>query len=215
MLGDYVLSAPVVTAGATSRTVLLPPGTWIGWWDGQSYDGGKSGAQVSVPADLDTLPLFLQAGGIVPMLRDTIDTLAPVPTTPTMTCPNGPAGCIDSFANDPGVLWIRIAPGSQSTSFTVYDGSVISQQQKGATLSLSFKPAAAGAVFTEGALFEIVATAKAPSSVSASGASLSQADTLDSLKTGSTGWFWQAPQSPALSGTLWIKVSGATSLAVQ
>src|SRR5205807_24707 len=70
LLGDSIVSAPIVDAGATSRSVLLPPGTWIDWWTGAAVTG-----RITATADLDTLPLYLARGGIVPMLRDTIETL--------------------------------------------------------------------------------------------------------------------------------------------
>ena len=73
--GDDLLVAPVVTEGARARIVPFPPGDWFDWWTGERIVGG---VDLEVPAPLDTLPLFLRAGGIVPMLRPTIDTLAPV-----------------------------------------------------------------------------------------------------------------------------------------
>ena len=76
------------------------------------------------------------------MLRDTIDTLSPVAA----------ATGIDSFANDPGVLWVRVAPGptSQLHGLRRHRSSA---RRTGRTLS--FTP---GTVFTQGALFEVIAT---------------------------------------------------------
>ncbi|MCB9578137.1 MAG: hypothetical protein H6717_14020 [Polyangiaceae bacterium] len=42
MIGDALLVAPVLTEGATSRSVYLPPGTWFDVWTGQSVDGGQT-----------------------------------------------------------------------------------------------------------------------------------------------------------------------------
>ncbi len=120
LFGDSMLVAPVVTEGATSRTVWFPPGTWLDWWTGDAIAGG---AQASVDADLATLPLYLQAGAIIPMLDPSIETLAPS-TDGTR-----------SFANDPGVLTVRVAPGSAS-SFTLYDGTELEQ----APGSLAYRP---------------------------------------------------------------------------
>jgi alpha-D-xyloside xylohydrolase len=194
VFGDSILSAPVVVAGETSRTVQLPPGTWYGWWDGAPQNGGAGGAQVTVQADLDTLPLFISAGGIVPMLRDTIDTLSPVAA----------GSSIDSFANDPGVLWVRVAPGP-STSFTVYDGTAITLS--GGT-SLAVTP---GSLFTEGTLFEVIATPVAPNTVTTADGDLPQIDTPADLEAAIDGWTWEA----ATGGTLWIKVSGAATVSVR
>jgi alpha-D-xyloside xylohydrolase len=176
-LGDSLVVAPVVAAGQTSRSVVLPPGEWLSWWDGSVATG-----TITAPADLDTLPLYLARGAIIPMLRPTIETLSPATDT-----------TIDSFASDAGVLYVRVAPGAAS-SFTVYDGTQLAQ----APGSVSYTP---GAVFTNGAMFEIIATAQ-PSSVGA----LTQQASLAALEAAPDGWFWE----PATGGTLWIKTAAGT-----
>ena len=55
MLGDDVLVAPVVEAGAHTRTLRLPDGNWE-YVDGTVYPGGT--AQVSAP--IDVLPYFVK-----------------------------------------------------------------------------------------------------------------------------------------------------------
>jgi alpha-D-xyloside xylohydrolase len=64
MFGPALLVSPVITAGATSRTLYLPAGTWYDFWTGSSVIGGSS---MSVNAPLSTIPLFVRAGSIVPM----------------------------------------------------------------------------------------------------------------------------------------------------
>ncbi len=54
MLGDRLLVAPVVEAGATHHRVALPQGRWRGF-DGKRYRGP---ATVTVAVDLETLPYF-------------------------------------------------------------------------------------------------------------------------------------------------------------
>jgi alpha-D-xyloside xylohydrolase len=50
---------------ATSRMVYLPAGTdWYNYWTGERVSGGKP---VRVDAPIDTLPLFVRAGSIVPL----------------------------------------------------------------------------------------------------------------------------------------------------
>ncbi len=65
MIGDLLLLAPVLSAGARERGVTLPEGTWHDFWSGQSWVGG---AAVAVPAPLDRVPLLARGGGILPML---------------------------------------------------------------------------------------------------------------------------------------------------
>ncbi|HEY1553375.1 MAG TPA: TIM-barrel domain-containing protein [Kofleriaceae bacterium] len=190
LLGDSILAAPIVTEGATSRTVVLPAGTWLGWWDGQPYS-----ATITATADLDTLPLYIAAGGIVPMLRDTIETLAPVAT----------GSSIDSFATDAGVLWVRVAPSTAPTQLGVYDGTLLQQQPRQVTY-------APGSVFTEGALFEVIATPAAPAQVTDGATPLAQQASLAALQAAGSGWFYDPT---ATGGTLWIEVASAATVVFQ
>ncbi len=41
MIGDSLLVAPVVTQGATSRSVYFPQGTWYNVWTSESVEGGQ------------------------------------------------------------------------------------------------------------------------------------------------------------------------------
>ncbi|KYF76621.1 hypothetical protein BE11_10645 [Sorangium cellulosum] len=67
LFGPAFLVNPVTTAGATSRSVYLPAGTWYDFWTGSTTDGGRT---ASVPAPLSEIPLFVKAGSIVPMGPD-------------------------------------------------------------------------------------------------------------------------------------------------
>jgi len=65
MFGPAFLVAPVTDQGATSRRVYLPAGTdWYNYWTNQCLHGGQS---VEVAAPIDTLPLFVRAGSIIPL----------------------------------------------------------------------------------------------------------------------------------------------------
>ncbi|MGA3081226.1 MAG: TIM-barrel domain-containing protein [Terracidiphilus sp.] len=65
MFGPAFLVAPVTDQGATSRLVYLPAGTdWYNFWTNQRFRGGQT---IEVPAPIDTIPLFVRAGSIVPM----------------------------------------------------------------------------------------------------------------------------------------------------
>lgn len=64
MFGPAFLVAPVYEPGKTTRDVYLPAGAeWVDFWTGQRHCGGQT---IRVPAPLDTLPLFLRAGSLVP-----------------------------------------------------------------------------------------------------------------------------------------------------
>lgn len=185
MFGDDLLVAPVVDRGVTKREVPLPPGRWLDWWTGQTYEGGET---ITVAAPLETLPLFLREGGIVPMLRPTIDTLAPT------SMPDQ----VDSYATTPGPLWARVAPG-EKRAFEVFDGTVIEAERAGGVITLSGK---AGSEFTLGFVFEVPALGKAPASVTANGMALTEVGSLADLEKAPSGWVY----GPEMGGTLHVKV---------
>ena len=65
MFGPAFLVAPVPEQGATSRTVYLPAGAdWYNYWTNERVRGGQA---IQVAAPIDTLPLFVRAGSIVPL----------------------------------------------------------------------------------------------------------------------------------------------------
>ena len=62
--GRDILVAPVMTQGATRRTIVLPDGLWVDYNNpGRLYNGGDT---VTYPAPLEVLPLFVRAGAIIP-----------------------------------------------------------------------------------------------------------------------------------------------------
>jgi alpha-D-xyloside xylohydrolase len=65
MFGPAFLVAPVVEQGATSRKVYLPAGfDWYDYWTNKRFKGGQT---ITASAPIDTLPLFVRAGSIVPL----------------------------------------------------------------------------------------------------------------------------------------------------
>jgi len=65
MYGPAFLVAPVVEQGATSRTVYLPAGCdWYNYWTNERLHGGQT---IEADAPIDTLPLFVRAGSIIPL----------------------------------------------------------------------------------------------------------------------------------------------------
>ncbi|GLQ87439.1 glycoside hydrolase family 31 protein [Dyella flagellata] len=68
MYGPAFLVAPITEQGATRRSVYLPAGCdWYNYWTNQHLHGGQT---VEVDAPIDTLPLFVRAGSIVPLGPD-------------------------------------------------------------------------------------------------------------------------------------------------
>jgi alpha-glucosidase (family GH31 glycosyl hydrolase) len=64
MYGDALLIAPVLVAGATSRSVYLPAGVWIDYNDKMTRHTGP--ATITANAPIDLIPRYVKAGAIVP-----------------------------------------------------------------------------------------------------------------------------------------------------
>lgn len=130
LLGDSLLVTPIETAGATSRTLVIPPGDWF------DFDTGAQLTSPTVDAPLTKLPLFLREGALIAMLAPDVDTLAPATDAD-----------VRSFANDAGVLWVRVQPGEGSV--TLFDGTALSQ-------TASTLHASAGTRFTTSVVWEFI-----------------------------------------------------------
>jgi alpha-D-xyloside xylohydrolase len=65
MFGPAFLVAPVTEQGAASREVYLPAGSdWYYYWTQERVKGGQT---ITVQAPIDTIPLFVKAGSIIPL----------------------------------------------------------------------------------------------------------------------------------------------------
>ena len=65
MLGDALLVAPITSAGSSaSRSVWLPPGAWTDFFSGRTATGPRT---LTVTSDFQRAPVWIRAGGIVPL----------------------------------------------------------------------------------------------------------------------------------------------------
>jgi alpha-glucosidase (family GH31 glycosyl hydrolase) len=125
-LGPHFLVAPVVEAGATTRTVYLPAGQWVDYWRGTLYAGGQ---EVTVPAPLEGSgpPVFARAGAVIPLAAEH-DSLVVATSSDVHTWD--------------GDLVVRVMPGgpagSPAASFTLYDGTRL--QWQGGALQVDDNP---------------------------------------------------------------------------
>lgn len=62
--GRDILVAPVVEKGATTRRLYLPKGDWYDFWTEERVIGGR---EIERPVDLETLPLYVRAGAVLPI----------------------------------------------------------------------------------------------------------------------------------------------------
>ncbi|MBE7163066.1 MAG: DUF4968 domain-containing protein, partial [Williamsia herbipolensis] len=65
MSGDDFLVAPVYSDSSVRNGIYLPKGTWTDYWTGRTYTGPTTIDGYTAP--LDTLPLFVRGGAVIPM----------------------------------------------------------------------------------------------------------------------------------------------------
>lgn len=70
MWGSSILVAPN-SSDANNVSLWLPSGTWYDYWSGEALTGGGT---LSYPAPTGKLPLFVKAGGILPMTTPALST---------------------------------------------------------------------------------------------------------------------------------------------
>ena len=75
MYGSSMLIANVIEPGATTKKVYLPAGCkWYDWNDKfREYEGGQT---IEVPVSIDTIPIFIREGGIIPMAENQLMSMA-------------------------------------------------------------------------------------------------------------------------------------------
>ncbi len=61
--GDKILICPVLAPDQATRNVYLPKGKWYYFWTNEMVDGGQ---EVEVTTPLDTMPIFMKAGAVIP-----------------------------------------------------------------------------------------------------------------------------------------------------
>ncbi|HVT98597.1 MAG TPA: TIM-barrel domain-containing protein, partial [Acidobacteriaceae bacterium] len=107
MYGPALLVAPVSQQGATTRSVYLPAGTdWYNFWTKEKYHGGQT---ITANAPIDTLPLFVRAGSIIPI-----------------------GGAVESAAQKQTIAKVEVWPGADA-DFALFqdDGETYNYEKSG------------------------------------------------------------------------------------
>ncbi|HEY5936267.1 MAG TPA: glycoside hydrolase family 31 protein [Kofleriaceae bacterium] len=164
LLGDDILVAPVIAAGATTRVATLPAGRWFDRNTGLPVDADGTTA-ITVPAPLATLPMWHRAGSLVPMYARLADTLLPA-TAAGVTSYLDPA-----YGRELRLVYTPGAPASTS----LHDGAAATADA--ATLSVT--GGAEYSVFTiDVDARGLAAPFSAPTAVAAAGTDLPQVATV-------------------------------------
>ncbi len=175
LLGPWLLVAPVLAEGATSREVYLPEGRWFDFYTGVIHDGPATVTLDALP--LAALPLFVREGAIVP---------------------RGPTVAFsDEAALDP--LTLEVWPGAAASTFTVYedagDGFPEAAAYAATTWTLQGHDGGARLASTREGTLELERTVRvrvrrvdnAPTAVRLDGEALPEV-----AEGAATGWWWDA-----------------------
>ncbi|MCC7076988.1 MAG: glycoside hydrolase family 31 protein [Acidimicrobiia bacterium] len=182
--GDAFWVAPVLAAAATSRHVPLPAGRWIDYWTGEVVAGGS---EITAPAPLDRIPVYVRPGAIVPTYPSDVTTLTDGAADPRAV---GPGGRLD----------VRVWPWVDETSSSIRlaDGAVLSAAPGRFEWTGSPAPS----------LLVRMPLAAAPAEVRTDLGPLSAAVSREAVESSRTGWYWDAGTQE-----LWAAIpTGATSL---
>ena len=140
LYGKDVLVAPVTTAndagtGTATRSVWFPAGSsWTDWFTGKTYAGGTT---ADVTTGLDSMPVFVRSGGIVPTRSQHVANDAAPLDAVSLTVATGADGAFDLY-EDAGEdttttagVTAEAAAGSASTAVRY------TQQATGGTLDVA------------------------------------------------------------------------------
>ncbi len=61
--GDKILVCPILEPNAKGRRMYIPRGNWYNFWTDEVVKGGR---EVWVDADIDSMPIFIKEGAIIP-----------------------------------------------------------------------------------------------------------------------------------------------------
>lgn len=184
MAGDAFLVAPVVSDTSVRDGIYLPAGTWTDYWTGRVHQGPATLNGYRAP--LDTLPLFVKGGSIVPMWPQMNFTgQKPVSTLTYDLYPRG------------------------TSSFTLYEDDGITRQYQGGAyatqqVTMTAPQAGTGTVTVNVAApvgtyagrpatraYEFTTRlAAAPASVTVAGAILTRLTSEAAYNAAATGWFY-------------------------
>ncbi|MET2986296.1 glycoside hydrolase family 31 protein [Aureibaculum conchae] len=63
IFGDKMLVCPILEPNSKGRRMYIPKGDWYNFWNDELITGGK---ELWVNSDMDTMPIFIKAGAIIP-----------------------------------------------------------------------------------------------------------------------------------------------------
>jgi len=203
LLGGDFLVAPVFTDSDVRNGIYLPEGRWVDYWTGDVLDGGRVLNGYSAP--LDTLPVFVRAGAVVPqgmVARNA--SLVPEDSAITLDVyPQGDAS-FTLYEDD------KRTRAYQDDATSSQELTVSAPEQDGGDVTVTVGERVgdyAGKAAARPYLLD-VHTGSAPSGVTVGGAALTQAADAAALASATTGWFYDT-QAPG--GVVRVKLGAIAS----
>jgi alpha-glucosidase len=129
LLGRDLLIAPVLEPGCPARSVYLPNDVWFDFGTGERHVGGKS---ILAETPLDRIPVYVRAGGILPLAPARNSTQEPPGETVTLHVWPGPEGAFHWYEDD-GIT-LQHESG-------LFHQRLITLRRQGKTTHLHFGPA--------------------------------------------------------------------------
>ncbi|MEV7521327.1 TIM-barrel domain-containing protein [Streptomyces sp. NPDC091371] len=201
MAGDSFLVAPITSSTTSRDNIYLPAGTWTDYRTGTVYQGPKTLNGHEAP--LDSTPVFVKGGGIVPMWPQmnhsgekpvdvlTYDLYPSGTSTFTLYEDDGITRAYQNGASATQKVTMN-APASGTGTVTVDVGASVG--------SYAGKPAGRGYEFN-------VHLGGAPSTVALGSGQLAELASKAAYDSAATGWFFDAADR---GGVLWVKAGHQT-----
>ena len=95
MVGSFMLVAPIMTEGASEKTIYFPAGRWYEFHSGAIVDGPT---EITKRVTLGSLPIYIREGAIIPRIEP-----------PEWIAPG-----------EPEIIYLDLFPSYSPTSFTLY-----------------------------------------------------------------------------------------------
>ena len=189
LFGRDILVANVLEEGAKTKKVYLPAGTrWYRWDDNfRCYEGGRT---VEFPVSMESIPLFLREGAVVPVASNRMMSMERDHTT---------------------ALHLTLIPGAESRTYTMYDDDGVSNDYKqGVYRRTTIQMSGTGVITVDFAsegsyadtvrtvLVEMVCRDRCPCRVSLGGQTLEHFLNRRGFEAAEIGWYYSRSKRAAL-----------------
>lgn len=123
LLGEALLVAPVIEAGARMKAVYLPEGEWYDYYTGERYEGKR---WILREAPLDICPLYVKAGTVIPVWEE--QSYVGEKDTDTVLR-------LEAFSGD--ASWVHIQDNGEDFDYRLGKYNLYQIEQKNRKLSIS------------------------------------------------------------------------------